>query len=225
MTDRRYTDHEVAEIFRRATLVRPESRVPATSGDGMTLAQLEAVAEEAGIEPARIAAAARELDAPSVITRRAVGVPVSVSRSVELPRRITDAEWEFLVTRLRETFDAAGKLESHGTLRQWSNGNLRVYLEPGIAGHRVRFTSMNSGMRMRLLGGAIAGFGGMGLAFLGAIIPTDALLAAIPLSLITGVMGLGVAASASRLTKNWRDERRGQFEALAAELERLSARS
>ena len=224
MTDRRYSDAEVAEIFRRATLVRSESLVPASMGDGMTLTQLEAVAEEAGIEPARIAAAARELDAPSVITRRAVGVPVSVSRSVELPRRLTDAEWEFLVTRLRETFDAAGTLESHGTLRQWSNGNLRVYLEPGIKGHRVRFTSMNAGMRARILGGAIAGVGGVGLAFLGAAFPAT-LLEAVPLASIVGFLGLLVVASAAGLTKKWRDERRQQFEALAAELERLSARN
>jgi len=35
----------------RATVLRPESRVPLAASDGMTLAQLEAIAQEAGIEP------------------------------------------------------------------------------------------------------------------------------------------------------------------------------
>lgn len=222
MADRRYTDEEVAEIFRRATVLRPESRVPLAASDGMTLAQLEAIAQEAGIEPSRITTAAREIDAPAAAPKRAVGVPISVSRSVELPREINEREWEFLVTRLRETFDATGKLESHGSLRTWSNGNLRVMLEPGISGHRVRFTSLNAGLRMRLVGGALAAGFGLTVTLVASFVSADAGWAAFGTSGILGVVGAFVAAAAGGATKKWRSERRAQFDALAAELERLT---
>jgi len=224
MTERRFSDEEVTEILRRATVPRPESRAELVHEDGMTLGQLESIAREAGIEPERVAAAAREIEAPPAAPRRAIGVPVSVSRSVELPRRISEAEWEHLVTRLRETFDAAGKLESHGSLRQWSNGNLRVMLEPGINGHRVRFTTDSAGMRMRLVGGSAIALIGLGSAFLGAIFPASGMLEATPLLGLTGILGLVVATAATRATKLWRGERRLQFDALAAELERLTQR-
>jgi hypothetical protein len=224
MTERRYTDEEVTEILRRATVPRPDAPGQLAPQDGMTLGQLEAIAREAGIEPERVAAAARDIDAPVAVTRRAVGVPVSVSRSVELSRRLTDAEWEFLVTRLRETFDATGKREAYGSLRQWSNGNLRVFLEPGIHGHRVRFTSMNAGMRFRLLGGISVAAGGIGAAFVASFFSGDVALATSTIGVISGVIGLAVVTGATRLTPRWRETRRTQFEALASELERLSAR-
>lgn len=222
MTDRRYSDDEVAEIFRRATVLRPESRVPLAASDGMTLAQLEAIAQEAGIEPSRIASAARELDAPSAAPRRAVGVPISVSRSVELPRKLTEREWEFLVTRLRETFDAAGKLETHGSLRTWSNGNLRVMLEPGMNGHRVRFTSLNAGLRVRLVAGSLTAGFGLTVTLVASFVSADAGWAAFGSSGIVGIVGLVVAAVAGGASKKWRSERRQQFDTLAAELERLT---
>lgn len=224
MSDRRYSDDEVTEILRRATVPRPESPRALAAQDGMTLAQLEAIAREAGIEPERVVAAAREIDIPRDTPKRAVGVPVSVSRSVELPRKISEAEWEFLVTRLRETFEASGKLEAHGSLRQWANGNLRVMLEPGINGHRVRFVSLHSGIRARLIGGALAAGFGIVVTLAAATVSSDAVAAAFGTSGMVGILGALVLGSAQTSARRWRDQRRTQFDALAAELERLTAR-
>lgn len=224
MSARRYSDDEVTEILRRATVPRPESPRALAAQDGMTLAQLEAIAREAGIEPDRVVAAAREIDIPRDTPKRTVGVPVSISRSVELPRKLSDAEWEFLVTRLRETFEASGKLEAHGSLRQWANGNLRVMLEPGINGHRVRFVSMNAAVRARLAGGALAaGFGAV-VTLVASTVGSDAVAAAFGTSGIVGIIGALVFTSGHAAAKRWRDHRRAQFDALAAELERLTAR-
>lgn len=222
MPERRYSDDEVAEIFRRATVPRPGTRAPLASAEGMTLAQLEAIAVEAGIEASQIAVAARELDAPPAAPRRAVGVPVSVSRSVELPRELSDREWEHLVTRLRETFDAAGKLEVHGTLKQWSNGNLRVMLEPGIRGHRVRFTTLHAGVQARLVGGALVAAFGLTTTVVAAFYSGDAGWAAFGSAGILGLLGALVATAAGGAAARWRRERRSQFDALATELERLA---
>lgn len=224
MTDRRYTDEETAEIFRRATVVRAEGSAPLVHVDGMTLAQIEAVAREAGIEPERVAAAAREIDLPREVPQTAVRVPVSVARSVELPRKLNEAEWEFLVTRLRETFDAAGKLETHGSLKQWSNGNLRVMLEPGINGHRLRFVSVNAGMRVRLLAGTTAAATGVVVTLIASVVDGQAGLNAFASVGIFGIVGAFVAAAAATAVKKWRLERRAQFDALAGELERLTQR-
>jgi hypothetical protein len=224
MSDRRYSDAEVTEILRRATVPRPDGPGSLVQQEGMTLGQLEAIAREAGIEPERVAAAAREIDIPRDTPKRAVGVAVSVSRSVELPRKISDAEWEFLVTRLRETFEAAGKLESHGSLRQWANGNLRVMLEPGINGHRVRFVSLNNGIQARLIAGALAAGFGAAVTLVAATVSSEAAAAAFGTSGILGVLGAFVFTSGHGAAKRWRELRRAQFDALAAELERLATR-
>lgn len=223
MTERRYSDEEVAEIFRRATVARPASKASLTPTDGLTLTQLEAIASEAGIDPSQIAVAARELDAPAIAPKRVIGVPVSVTRSVELPRELTEREWEHLVTRLRETFDAAGKLESHGALRQWSNGNLRVMLEPGVRGHRVRFTSLNESARIRIVGGSFFAALGVTTTAIAALTSSEAAVAAFGSSGVLGLIGAFVAVATAGTVARWRNERRSQFDAIAAELERLAA--
>src|SRR6266550_289724 len=81
-----------------------------------------------------------------------------VARNVNLNRRLTDEEWERLVVQLREVFNARGRTRSDGSLRQWTNGNLQVLLEPTATGHRLRFGTTHGAAR-----GAI----GVGFAFLG----------------------------------------------------------
>src|SRR5437763_1290988 len=92
MTTRRYGDEEASEIFRLATTSEtPQQSLPAESG-GLTLTELQRIGQEAGIEPAHIAQAAASLDArgrPAPL-RRSFGLPVGVSRVVELPRAPTD---------------------------------------------------------------------------------------------------------------------------------------
>src|SRR6266550_3035358 len=81
-----------------------------------------------------------------------------VARDVNLNRRLTDEEWERLVVQLREVFNARGRTRSDGSLRQWTNGNLQVLLEPTETGHRLRFRTTHGGARAAI---------GMGFAFLG----------------------------------------------------------
>jgi hypothetical protein len=56
----------------------------------------------------------------------ALGQTISAAHTVELPGPFTDADWNVLVQDLRHTFNAHGKVSA----RRWSNGNLRVYVEP-----------------------------------------------------------------------------------------------
>lgn len=163
MTDsRRYDDDEVREIFERATSLdgpagsggRVTSGPPAS---GMTLAEIQEIGAEAGIDPALVARAAAGLDTAGdvVPTIRHFGVPISVGRIVDLPDRLTDREWERLVVRLRDLFQARGTVTLEGSLRSWSNGNLQILQEPTRDGYRLRMRSLSNSVRGRLMGGGV----------------------------------------------------------------------
>ncbi len=72
------------------------------------------------------------------------GSPVGVSITVDLPRMPTETEWNALVVDLRTTFNAQGALHQAGDFRQWTNGNLKIFLEPMGEGSRLRMTTKNA---------------------------------------------------------------------------------
>jgi hypothetical protein len=59
---RRYGDKEVGLILRRATEFQRQEPASAAEGGGLTLAELEEIAAEAGIDPRHLRRAASELD-------------------------------------------------------------------------------------------------------------------------------------------------------------------
>jgi hypothetical protein len=159
-SERRYSDEEVSEILDRATEAS-SSRTPAVGGsEGLTLHELKEIGREVGISEEVITRAAGALDRPRpspAPDQRFMGQTIGVGRTVELPRPLTDQEWNRLVVDLRETFNAKGKLSQEGSFRQWSNSNLQALLEPSGSGERLR---------LRTLKGSARSFQGMGAAFL-----------------------------------------------------------
>lgn len=145
MTDeRRYDEDEAAEIFRAAATEREHGSPALPAARGLTLREMQDIGGEVGIAPARIAqaAAAVDLHRATVPRRTELGMPVGVGRTVDLPRAPTDREWALLVAELRETFGAHGRDRSDAGIRAWSNGNLRAYVEPTEAGHRLRMSTV-----------------------------------------------------------------------------------
>jgi hypothetical protein len=143
MSERRYSDEEVAAIFKWASESQQTKSPSLQSGDGMTLAELEEIGRDVGISSERLVAASKAIGLawrPSA--RHFMGLPVGVGLSVELNRKLSEAEWERFVADLRETFDARGKVKSEGSVRQWTNGNLHVFIEPCDNGDRVRFRTV-----------------------------------------------------------------------------------
>lgn len=150
MSERRFNEQEVADIFKRATETQQQrsAPVPLASSEGMTLATLQEIGREVGIAPELIADAARSLAlAPRTTTRRLLGLPIGVGVSVDLGRKLSDAEWDRLVVDLRETFDARGRLKQEGNFRQWTNGNLQALLEPLGDEHRLRLRTLKGDAR------------------------------------------------------------------------------
>jgi hypothetical protein len=150
--ERRFQEREIRAIFQAATESPESTESPDStestlpSGGDLTLRDLQEIGLEVGIPPERIKAAARALDKRKEISPRRtyLGLPIAVGRTVDLPRAPTDREWAILVSELRETFKARGKLASHGDLREWSNGNLHALVEPTEAGYRFRLGTLKT---------------------------------------------------------------------------------
>ena len=164
MSERRFTEEEVAQIIKHATELEHSDKSLVPSGSGLTLAELEEIGREAGISPDAMHQAVRRLDTSDQSTRRLLGFPIGVGRTVELDRKLTDDEWERVVADLRQTFDARGRIRQEGSLRSWSNGNLQALLEPTPNGQRIRLrtvkgnaqTAISAGVAMFVMAGVIA---------------------------------------------------------------------
>lgn len=215
MADRRYNDEEIAAIFRAAAdgPTLPTREVP--RDEGLTLADLQAIGREVGISTDAVAQAARALDVRGgAVARRFLGLPIGVARTVNLNRRLTDEEWERLVVQLREVFNARGVTRSDGSLRQWTNGNLQVLLEPTDTGHRLRFGTLHGGASTMIAGGLMV----IGVAGVIAIVVAlgGHLVESLPGIGLMSAAGLGMIASGALRLPRWARLRGRQMEALAA---------
>jgi hypothetical protein len=215
MSTRRYGDNEVREIFTLATTGGAHDRpLPAESG-GLTLDELQHIGQEAGIEPARVAQAAASLDARGrpALVRRSFGLPIGLSRVVDLPRAPTDREWEQLISEFRTTFGVQGHATTSGGLREWSQGNLHISVEPTEHGEQLRLSTLKGdAMALNALGLVM---GGMSM-LMGAVVaaagkPGKALV------LVGMFGGLALAAFGANLLRlpRWARERERQMEAIA----------
>src|SRR6266481_376236 len=218
MAERRYNDKEIAAIFRAAAEQEPQNPQREVERDeGLTLAELQAIGGEVGIASEAVAQAARAVDVRlGPASRTLLGLPIGVSRTVNLNRRLTDEEWERLVVQLREVFNARGRTRSEGSLRQWTNGNLQVLLEPTETGHRLRFGTVHGAARAAIG----AGFGVLGIA---AIVAVSSALGGYFTDTIPGMAllvfaGLGMITSGAVRLPRWARLRERQMEALAAKV-------
>lgn len=215
MSERRYSEDEVAEIFERATEEQHKLAVrPSSPSEGLTLQELQDIGRDVGISHELVASAARSLEvaAPSP-QRKLLGLPIGVGRTVELERPLTDSEWHQLVVDIRETFDARGRLKDEGAFKQWTNGNLEVLLEPTAAGQRLRMRTLKgSATGMIVGGGAMLGFS----AFILVEMLATGTLADRFVGLVTIVaIGLGLLAPTVLQLPGWARLRRSQMESIA----------
>jgi hypothetical protein len=217
MPDRRYSDKETAAIFRAATEGPHSPPQEAPHEDGLTLADLQAIGGEVGISPDAVARAAHDLERNrGVAARTFLGLPIGVSRTVNLNRRLSEEEWERLVVRLREVFNARGRMRSEGSLKQWTNGNLQVLLEPTESGHRLRFRTTHGAARASM---------GAGLAVIGVSAVTaissavsGSLGAASPGVTLLFLAGVGMIVSGALRLPRWARTRDRQMAALADQI-------
>lgn len=209
---RRYGEDEVREIFDLVARRDEVQRLSVPDEGGLTLSELQDVGLEAGMGPESVAAAALAIDAQREVLPRGtyLGAPTTVGRIVALPRAPTDHEWEVIVTELRETFGARGEVTSHGGVREWSNGNLHVFVEPTATGYRLRQSTLKGNAAALMTGGAAVA--GLGLALIWLFVFEQLGRAALVIPTLMALFGSGlVAANLFRLPR-WAREREEQME-------------
>lgn len=217
MAERRYNDKEIAAIFRAASEAPQPAQREVPQDEGLTLAELQSIGHEVGIPADAVAQAALAMDVRSGPPARTLfGLPIGVSRTVNLSRKLTDAEWENLVVQLREVFRARGTTRSDGSLRQWTNGNLQVLLEPTATGHRLRFGTMHGAARASIGAGIAALVMGAAIAVTSAM--RGVLGDAMPGLLFLGGAAAAMIASGAFRLPRWARLRGSQMDAIAAQV-------
>jgi hypothetical protein len=155
---RTFTEAEAQRVFAR---VAERQRAQAPAEGGLTLEDLEDAARAAGLDPALVAAAAAEVDAPAPM-RGLLGVPTETVRQRIVRGRVSDEAWEGMVAAARAEFGRTGTAGLVGRTREWTasmgGGNAqavtRLALEPVGEDTRVVVTRSS---RDVALGFTIAG--------------------------------------------------------------------
>lgn len=137
MTDRRFTDKEVALILRRAAdLEKRSSTSSAASARGLTLEDLKEIAREAGIDPDLVGRAVAELESPKGLESTSLlAGPGVVRREVRaIPKELSKEELADILRIVdTEVADQGTIAEALGTVRWTGKGRFlstQVSLEP-----------------------------------------------------------------------------------------------
>ncbi len=120
MPERRFDDKEVAQILGRASAEQAESSDVA-SAMGVTLAELQRIAEEVGIRPGRIEVAAKELDQKRQVRVEKANDSLLVEQTV--PGEITEEIWEQFISEGRGFAGKAGQASLNGKVHEWQCSN------------------------------------------------------------------------------------------------------
>ncbi len=118
---RLYNENEIGSILKRATELSTKNESQANSG--LSIEELKQLGTEAGLDPALIAAAARELMLPESRDRdkKFWGGPLSYSREVVLERELDPEDWEAMLPIIRRYFGDAGVVATRGKTFEWTH--------------------------------------------------------------------------------------------------------
>jgi hypothetical protein len=172
---RRYTDEEVRKLLDRASELESESKYLTAPTDGPTLQELEAIAEEAGLNALALREAARELDAhgegtilPSETTRGFLGAPVAIVLRRSIPGEVPESVLENLVAVLQRAAGGIGQSSGRGKALTWqctnpgSTRTLLATLSVVTGETHVVLEERYENMAWSIHGGIIGG-GGLGV--------------------------------------------------------------
>lgn len=115
---RRYSDQEVSLILRRAA----ELQADEPGATGTSLADLEAIAREAGLDPALVRRAASDLAtaAPAATPSRFLGATTKLHVERVVDGELAMDDVEALVEEIRRTFGEPGLVSTFGRTVTWT---------------------------------------------------------------------------------------------------------
>ena len=234
---RRYSDREVSRLLKYATELQQSDEAGGPSGyegGGMTLATLQEVAAEVGIEPRYIQLAAARIDSPKPtgLRDRLVGTPLLVRAERIIPGELRDEDYEQIVTEIQMATDVQGDASMIGRTLTWRSDtsehqpralrvrSLRVTVATRDGETRIQAEQRLHAYASELHGGVVGGGGmgiGMGVGFgvgLGAL-GSALFAAAFPVTL-TGVLYVAMR----QVMKSVGRKRRAEADALVDRIAR-----
>ena len=174
-SSRRYSEEEVRYLLERASEMESQGgRVPAQT-DGPTLAELERIASEAGLDPAMLRQAARELDAGGAAatparSEKLLGAPLTFELQRTVEGEVSQEVLERLAMAVQRASDGVGQPSILGRSLSWTSSNsdrtrvLSVSASVGGGETRLDLEERYNGLAGGLFGGIVGG-GGMGVGF------------------------------------------------------------
>lgn len=115
----RYSEKQAGAILKRA--VERSAAAGAEGSSGITLAEMERMAAEIGIDPKHVRAAAAEVSG-----RSATGGPGVIDLEQKVAAELSEEAWDSIVAELRRAFGVAGTVSEVGRAREWDLPNLHA---------------------------------------------------------------------------------------------------
>lgn len=167
---RLYGEKEIGRILKRATDL--QHREPSAPAAGVTLAELEDIAAEAGIDPRYLRRAALELDTSrdASVWTRVVGDELRLVREVTLEGELPQEGFERIVAAIQAQAHEHGQPSLLGRTLTWraetanKSRTIQIVVSARDGGTQVRLEENLTQTAAGLFAGSTAGFGlGLGL--------------------------------------------------------------
>ena len=212
---RRYSDREVSVILRRATeLQKAAPRSP--DPNGLTLSELEEIAQEAGIATELLRQAAGELErhGPAPIWDALLGGPTQIRLERSVAGELDEASLAELVPVIQRAADAPGQASTVGRTLTWSSvvpGNTRS-LQVLVASRKgetlIRIEERLGSLAGALHGGITGGGGGAAAGLAGPLVAAATGSAFLTGGAVLATLGIGYALARGLFRKQTRRRRR-----------------
>jgi hypothetical protein len=198
-TQRRYSEKEVSRLLKRATELQRTTGV-SPAARGLTLAELEDIAAEAGLDPALLRQAAAELDVGSLpeagsgIGARLAGAPLRTVIERTLPGEVPATAFAAMVPLIQMAADAPGQASQVGNTMTWQSQNpanprsLQILVAAHAGNTLIRIEERYGALAGGLFGGFVGGGSGVSLGVGGALagaLGSVAIAVALPVAITT----------------------------------------
>jgi hypothetical protein len=224
LVPRRYSEKEAGRILRRAAEMQ-RAEPSAADPSGFSLAELEEVAREAGIDPAVVRRAASQLDVSrsESVSSALAGGPLSIRVEREVPGEYPAERFDTLVPMIQNVSPWQGHAGVVGKSLTWSaradsnTSSLQVLVAAADGRTLIRAEERLGGYVGALFGGVVAGGGvgaGVGIgAGVGAAIGSPLFMFGFPLLIVGGTYYAARAFYAAHVKKE-----RGRLQTLVDQL-------
>jgi hypothetical protein len=119
-----YNEREIGAILKRTAELSKRATPP--NADGLTLQEIQSLAEEAGLDPVLVSRAAAELAVSPVAPakRDLFGGPLAYSTDIDLGVEVDNETWEMMLSTIRAHFDDPGAVQSREGILEWTKGGM-----------------------------------------------------------------------------------------------------